>query len=171
MEGEKSAPRDVIVLGPGEGTVVAGSGGTPVVIKVHGDDVAGGGYSFMEMDVAPGPGARPHIHHEADEAFYVVDGELTVVLDGTSIVAPAGSFVLVPRGLRHTFRNQGTRPAKAVFILSPPGFERFFEELAALRQAAPSGQVDFATMRDLGQRFATEFFESWALTARRSRPA
>ncbi len=154
------APRHAIVLGPGEGTVVAGSGGTPVVIKVHGDDVVSGGYSFMEMDVPPGPGARPHIHHEADEAFYVVDGELTVVLEGESIVAPAGSFVLVPRGLRHTFRNQGTRLAKAVFILSPPGFERFFEELAALRQASPTGQVDFATMRDLGLKFATEFFES-----------
>jgi mannose-6-phosphate isomerase-like protein (cupin superfamily) len=160
MEDNTSVPRRALVLGPGEGTIVAGSGGTPVVIKIRGQDVTSGGYSFMEMDVAPGPGARPHIHHEADEAFYVVDGELTVVMDGESVVAPTGSFVLVPRGTRHTFRNQGARMAKAVFILSPPGFERFFEELAALRQASPTGQVDFATMAEVGQKFATEFFES-----------
>src|SRR6185437_15490705 len=136
----EAADGPVIIRGPGEGARLAGSGGTPTVVKLHGEEV-GGTYSFLEMEVAPGPGARPHIHRRADEAFYVIDGELTLVLEDREVRAPAGSFVLVPRGTRHTFRNLTSAPAKAVFILSPPGFERFFEELAARRAVTPGGQV------------------------------
>ncbi|MGH2458054.1 MAG: cupin domain-containing protein [Chloroflexota bacterium] len=152
----ESPGRRAIVRGPGEGTILVGSGGTPTVIKLHGDE-SGGAYSFLEIDVAPGPGARPHVHHRADEAFYVAEGELTLVLEDREVCAPAGSFVLVPRGTRHTFRNQTSAPAKAVFIVSPPGFERFFEELTERRTNAPRGELSPETIAEIGRKYDTEF--------------
>jgi len=157
LEGNSDRQDRSIVLGPGEGTVAAGSAGTPTVVKLHGEDVRGA-YSLMELEVAPGPGAGPHVHHQADEAFYVVDGEMLVQLGDRTVHAPKGSFILVPRGLRHAFANAGSTPARAVFICSPPGFERFFEELAALRRAAPSGQLDAETVAEIGRKYATEFW-------------
>ena len=155
--GSGSATR-IVVRGPGEGQVMLGSGGTPTIVKARGDDV-GGAYSLLEMNVPPGPGARPHVHHQTDEAFYVVDGELTIQIEDTVLQASAGSFVLVPRGMRHTFWNAGDRQSRAVFICSPPGFERFFEELSDLRRASPTGQIAFEAIRQVGLKYETEFFE------------
>lgn len=146
----------VIVRGPGDGARLAGSGGTPTVVKLHGEE-ASGAYSVLEIEVAPGPGARPHIHHRADEAFYVIKGEITLALEDREVRAPVGSFVLVPRGTRHTFRNLTEAPAKAVVILSPPGFERFFEELTARRATAPGGEISPETIVKIGRKYDTEF--------------
>lgn len=107
--------------------------------------------------MAPGPGAYPHVHHRADEAFYVVSGELTLILEHREVRAPAGSFVLVPRGTRHTFRNTTDDPVKAVFIVSPPGFEGFFKELAERRLTAPGGQLSPGAIVEIGQKYDTEF--------------
>lgn len=157
--GESNPRTRSIVRGPGEGKVLLGSGGTPTIVKARGEDV-GDAYALLEIDVPPGPGARSHIHHEADEAFYVVDGVLTIQIEDDILQAPAGTFVLVPRGARHRFWNDGDRPSKAVFICSPPGFERFFEELSDLRRASPTGQLAFETIRQVGLKFGTEFFET-----------
>lgn len=158
-DGEGRAETRFIVSGPGEGRVLRGSGGTPTIVKARGEDVADA-YTLLEIDVPPGPGARPHIHHEADEAFYVVEGTLTIQVEKAVITAAAGAYVLVPRGARHRFWNAGDEPAKAIFICSPPGFERFFEELSDLRQASPDGQLAFDTIRQVGRKYGTEFFDS-----------
>lgn len=158
-DGESGLKARIILRGPGEGTVFLGSGGTPTTVKARGDDV-GGAYTLLEMDVPPGPGARSHIHHEADEAFYVVDGALTIQIEDSVLQAPAGTYVLVPRGARHRFWNSGDRPSKAVFICSPPGFERFFEDLSDLRRASPTGQVAFETIQQVGRKYGTEFFDA-----------
>jgi quercetin dioxygenase-like cupin family protein len=158
-DGESSAENRLIVRGPGEGRMLRGSGGTPTIVKARGEDVAGA-YTLLEIDVPPGPGARPHIHHEADEAFYVVAGTLTIQVEEEVITASAGAYVLVPRGARHRFWNASDEPAKAVFICSPPGFERFFEELSDLREASPNGQLAFDMIRQVGWKYGTEFFDS-----------
>src|SRR5215210_3603124 len=50
-------------------------------------------------------GPEMHVHHEEDDAFYVMEGELTIDTDEGASSAPAGTFVLVPPGVRHTFSN------------------------------------------------------------------
>ena len=158
MSAEEAAKIRRIVLGPGEGIAVGGSAGTPTVVKVHGKDV-GGAYSLLDMEVPPGNGNRLHRHVYAEEAFYVVEGELTIRLGDEDLLAPAGSFVLVPRGTPHFFANRGARPAKAVFIFSPPGPEYWFEEMTELRKASPTGTLDWDSIATLARKHGTEFLE------------
>ena len=49
-------------------------------------------------------GPEPHEHADEDDSFYILEGELTFLLEGSDdVVAGPGTFVLVPPGVRHTF--------------------------------------------------------------------
>ena len=60
---------------------------------------------LLQLLVIDGRGAAPpmHIHHDADETFYVIEGELTVFVGDDEIKAGPGDFVLAPKGLPHSF--------------------------------------------------------------------
>lgn len=146
-----------LVLQPGEGTPVAGSTGARFVIKANGDATRGA-YSLIEAAVPPGiPPAPAHIHHEHEECFYVLDGELTLRLGDASLTAVAGTFVLVPRGMVHGYANESAAPARFLTAGSPAGLEGLFAEFARLRAAAPDGRLDFAAIAAAGLRFDTEY--------------
>ncbi len=81
----------------------------------------------MEVEIT-GDGPPQHIHKTEDEAFYVLEGEVKFLLGETTAIATAGSFVLVPRGTVHAWCRAGQAPAKLLAIISPPGFEQFFNE-------------------------------------------
>ena len=72
-----------------------------------------------------------HIHPFTDEAFYIGQGELTFQLGDREVVAPAGTFVFVPRGMVHTARNSGPGPMRGMFILSPGSAEHVFQPVEA----------------------------------------
>jgi len=77
------------------------------------------------ITMAPGrEGPESHVHEDEDDVFYVLDGELTFLLDEGDVPAPAGTFVLVPPGVKHTFRNALGRPTRALNIHTPAGFDR-----------------------------------------------
>ncbi len=162
--GDMTTEFDAIVLGPDEGTRsrtsgTAGAAMEVTVVKASAEDTRGA-YTLREREVPAGqPPVRPHIHHAMEEAFYVLDGALTFQLGRRTVTAGAGSFVLVPRGVLHTFANPGATPARALFVFSPPGFERYFEQLAALRQASATGQVDAATLTALAATYDTEYVD------------
>jgi mannose-6-phosphate isomerase-like protein (cupin superfamily) len=101
-----------IVLRPGEGEVVSDDPESTVVIKSGRDELAVTESRYAAGESGPGP----HVHHEHSDAFYVLDGELVFEVgeDRERVVAPAGSFVLVPPEVAHTFRNEG--PAEARFL-------------------------------------------------------
>ena len=123
-----------IVLPAGEGKVVSVLGDR-YTYKAVGEQT-GGAYGLVETAVPAGSsGPPPHIHPGGDEAFYVLDGEVTVLIGDRTITAMAGSFAFVPRGMVHTFSNRGTREARFLAIISPAGFERAFEEMG---EVAPS---------------------------------
>jgi quercetin dioxygenase-like cupin family protein len=63
----------------------------------------GGRLAVIEFLWPFGGGSPLHVHHEEDEWFYVIEGELTLWVGGETIVAPAGSFVYGPRDVPHTF--------------------------------------------------------------------
>ncbi len=111
-----------IVLPPGGGDVAA-FGEIAFALKASGEDTQGQ-YSFVE---ASGPSfATPHVHHDREEAFYVVEGTVTFLAGTDTARADRGSFLLVPRETMHAFRAEGD--AKLLIIHSPGGFERFFRE-------------------------------------------
>jgi mannose-6-phosphate isomerase-like protein (cupin superfamily) len=69
-------------------------------------------------------GPDSHVHEDEDDVFYVLDGELTFLLDEGDVAAPTGTFVLVPPRVRHTFRNALDRPTRVLNIHAPAGFDR-----------------------------------------------
>ena len=68
-------------------------------------------------------GPDVHAHPAEDDSFYVLEGELTFTLDDAEIVAGAGTFVLVPPGVPHTFSNRGDAVARFINVHAPAGFD------------------------------------------------
>jgi quercetin dioxygenase-like cupin family protein len=96
-----------IVVPPGEGEDVPRRYGERTVVKAAEAETRGA-YAVRENTVPAGFGDVPmHVHRGAEEAFYVLEGELTVFTEGRTLAAPTGSFVLIPRGSVHTHRQPG----------------------------------------------------------------
>lgn len=64
----------------------------------------GGSLGLIEQVVPPGFGSPYHVHHNEDEAFYILEGEVEFEVDGTTVVATPGTFAFVARGAAHLFR-------------------------------------------------------------------
>jgi mannose-6-phosphate isomerase-like protein (cupin superfamily) len=123
--------REGQILAPGEGKVIALPGVTAVFKAVN--DRKPGNFVVLELTADPGfAGPRPHIHHTHEELFYVLEGEFDFFVDGEIRRVGAGSFVNVPPGVMHDFRNPGTGPARWLGIASPAGLDRYFEEILTL---------------------------------------
>lgn len=120
-----------VALGPGEGATIQGPAGGPLTFKARGEQT-GGRLTAFENVIAPGDGPPLHVHAEEDEAWYVLEGDLSFRLGSELREAPAGSFVLVPRGVAHCFQNRGPGPARILVIFTPSGMERFFDRFAEL---------------------------------------
>jgi mannose-6-phosphate isomerase-like protein (cupin superfamily) len=144
------------VLAPGAGLDTARGG--RMAVKARGEETAGA-FTLLELVQPKGvPGPPLHVHHTADEAFYVLAGTLTVRLGERTLDAPAGSFVLVPRGVAHTFANRSEEPSRFLAILSPAASFGYIEEINALHAATPPGRrIDMAAAAAIGQRYETEF--------------
>lgn len=89
----------------------------------------GGRVAALEVVTPAGvPGPPPHHHEDADEFFYVISGRLGVMCDDTWTSLEPGEYVNVPRGIVHSFRNDGADDVKVITGFEPQGFERFFLE-------------------------------------------
>src|SRR5919199_1618946 len=112
-----------------------------------------GHYSLTEFTLAPPPAPGPpmHVHKAEDELTYVLEGELEFVLEERSERASVGSFFLVPKGTPHTLRNLGPGAAKILVVLTPPGFEGYWEEASQLLEVS-GGDPDPAQMRALQEK-------------------
>jgi uncharacterized RmlC-like cupin family protein len=97
-----------------------------------------------------------HIHHRTDEGFYVVRGTYGFLMDEQRIEAAAGLHVLVPRGHPHTFWNAGHDTATCLIVLSPPGFEHYFRELARGLAEADSDEAAMDLRRRLSGTYDIE---------------
>jgi mannose-6-phosphate isomerase-like protein (cupin superfamily) len=69
-----------------------------------------------------------HAHAEEDDSFYVLEGELTFIVDGDEVVAGHGTFVLVPPQVQHTFANRSDGVARCINVHAPAGFDLRLEE-------------------------------------------
>ena len=72
----------------------------------------------------------PFLHkHDFDEAFYVLEGELTFQVEDAVITKRAGELAFAPRGVAHTLANHSDAPARYVLVCTPAGFERYFARM------------------------------------------
>jgi mannose-6-phosphate isomerase-like protein (cupin superfamily) len=113
-----------------------------------------GDFSLMERLLPPG-GRRPpaHRHTNCSEAYFVLDGTVTVNVDGEDLdVGPEG-FVLVPRGTAHTFGN-GSSDGVRLLVIHAPAMDSYFAGLHDLWHQDTSPTVD--EERALMARFGME---------------
>jgi quercetin dioxygenase-like cupin family protein len=136
---EKAAAGSIF-LAPGEGKGTAPGGPRQINIKIAGEPT-GGRYSIVEDTVPAGYATELHVHRNTDEAFYVVKGPLLFQLGVDKREAPTGTFLFIPRGIPHAFMNPTTESATYVLIISPPGFEKYFEERATVANSDPTPET------------------------------
>jgi mannose-6-phosphate isomerase-like protein (cupin superfamily) len=136
---QMAAPR-AIVLGPGEGRVIPGPEG--VTLKATREETAGA-VGVFEATSPPGFGPPRHIHHDADELFYVLSGEFQFLVGEQLFHARPGAFVYVPRGTVHAPKVVGAGPGRCLAAFVPGGQEHAFEEFARLAAAeGPDAVLD-----------------------------
>lgn len=144
----------LVASGEGEAVVMGGLG---VVHKLSGLET-GGSFSVVEHPIAPGVlAAPPHTHEREDEFSLVVEGEIGVQIGNEEFTAGRGAYVLKPRGVSHTFWNPGPGAARVVEIISPAGFERYFDEIAEVIAAASGGPPDFGRISEIAGSYGLIF--------------
>ena len=105
--------------------------GGSIHIRVRSEDTDGT-FGLIEQVVPAGfPGPPLHVHPEFEETFYVIEGEIAVRVGDEGHEVGAGAVAVVPRGTPHTFANPTERPVRMLVLVTPGGFERYFEALAA----------------------------------------
>jgi quercetin dioxygenase-like cupin family protein len=111
-------------------------------------------FSLVEHPMSPRALAAPlHRHKHEDEYSYVVEGRVGALLGDEVVIGNPGDLIFKPRNQWHTFWNAGDEPARLLEIISPAGFERFFEELSDMGGVA---QADPETLADLCARYGLE---------------
>ncbi|WP_329129033.1 cupin domain-containing protein [Streptomyces sp. NBC_01476] len=107
-----------------------------------------------EITLAPHSAGPPqHRHAEHDEGFYVVSGTARFTVGHTDHDAPAGTLVMVPPGVPHTFANPGDEPVVMVNTFTPDLYVRYFRDL---RDALAGGrEVSAQTTAEVMGRYAT----------------
>jgi quercetin dioxygenase-like cupin family protein len=147
------APENEGVLAP---LSVPAQGGEPrwwgeglAVIKATGADTAGR-VAIIEVTEPPGAVAPKHVHHKEDEGFWVLEGEVTFDVGGTTLVATAGDYAFGPRDIPHSYRV-GPDGCRMLFIVTPAGFEELVRLISvpAESRTLPPGPQEPAKIADI----------------------
>jgi quercetin dioxygenase-like cupin family protein len=122
-----------------------------------GGEQSGGHFALVEYLIGPRALAAPmHTHEHEDEDTYVLEGEVGVQIGEGVLVAHPGDLVFKPRGVPHAFWNPSDKPARALEIISPAGFERYFAELAPLFPPANEGPLDEEAVGAVREKYGLE---------------
>jgi quercetin dioxygenase-like cupin family protein len=138
------------VLRPGEGRPID-LGAFRMSVKATGEQT-NGAFSILEAEEPAGFGPPLHVHRDAAEAFYVLDGEYVIFVDDLEYVCPAGSFVYIPAGLAHGFRV-GAVASRKLNIYLPAAMVGYFDELASATRA---GGVAEQSLSEIALRHSME---------------
>ena len=116
-----------------------------------------GNLGLVEHPIGPRALAAPmHTHEHEDEYTYVLEGEVGVQIGEEILVARPGDLVFKPRGVPHAFWNVAGEPARALEIIFPAGFERYFAELAPLLPPANEGPLDEEAVGAVREKYGLE---------------
>jgi quercetin dioxygenase-like cupin family protein len=157
--------RDTLEAGPGAPPAVHVASGEGTSVWLSGDlytvkldgAASGGSLTVMEGTVPPGAGPPRHIHLDADEAFFLLEGELEIAAADEVYRAREGDFVFIRRGTAHRFHNVGDRVAKQLLLFTPAGVEGFFLEAGTPAVPGtpppPASAADNARAAAVGERY------------------
>ncbi|MDX3242870.1 MULTISPECIES: cupin domain-containing protein [unclassified Streptomyces] len=142
-------------------------GGAPVGVKLLADSSASGGaLSTVRVTLGEGAdGARPHLHRNSAEMFFLLDGEAEVLSGDDVVTAERGDLVIVPPNRPHAFAAAPGSTADLLIVIAP-GVERFdyFRHLQRIRlgEATPESLLEVQELYD------NQFLRSDAWEGRRS---
>ena len=125
---------DAFIVQPGDGRLLDLGNFEAIVVASAEQTVDA--FALLQTQGEPHDFGPPlHIHHDAAEAFYVLEGEYLMFIEETQAVCPPGTFVYVPRGIPHTFKVISTGPGRKLNLFAPAAMVGFFEELAVAEAA------------------------------------
>src|SRR3984893_6936362 len=140
-----------IIRMPGEAKGVTLSG-QPLAFLVTAEDTKH--TSMFEWTLPAHFSTGLHIHRVQEETFYVLEGECDWQIADQRVRARPGTYVFIPPGVAHNIGNGSDRPARVIMTVSPPGHERYFEELATV---VSSGRPpDAKVISELRNRYDTD---------------
>jgi mannose-6-phosphate isomerase-like protein (cupin superfamily) len=144
---------DGFALTEGEGSQI-NFRGTKMVVKVSGDD-SEGRYSLIEMIHPPNIGPALHVHPNAPEAYYVLEGEYIIRCGNKTYHSRIGDFVFIPKGAPHNYQSGPT--GGKVLVISPAGLEKYFKEVANTLQI---GEIAWELEQEIARRYGREFLDN-----------
>jgi quercetin dioxygenase-like cupin family protein len=124
----------------------------PLAFLVTGEDTRH--TSMFEWTIAPRFSTGLHVHRVQEETFYVLEGECDWQIGEQRVHAARGTFVFIPPGVPHNIANATDVPARVLMTVSPPGHERYFEELSQM--VVGGKRPDSETIAALRERFDTD---------------
>jgi mannose-6-phosphate isomerase-like protein (cupin superfamily) len=131
--------------------------GALMQLKASGDQT-GGQFAFLDQRV-PGNYAAPlHIHHAEDEAWYVLEGEVTFFCGEETFAASAGSWVFLPKDIPHAFKV-GAAGGRLLTFTAPAEFAKFVAAagVPAPRLVVPPPEpMDFARLAPIAAQYGIE---------------
>jgi quercetin dioxygenase-like cupin family protein len=128
--------------------------GTQTWVTAKTAETSGGCYSLVEQLIPAGFASPYHRHTLEDESFYIVDGDVTFIVDGKKIRVGTGAYVFGPRGIPHGFRIEGTSAARVLVLATPGGFENFVMEMS--EPGPPTGPPDMGKLMALAAKYKIE---------------
>ena len=119
------------ILGPGQGERIGNGPASSTIVATR--ETTNGGFTITDTTVPAGfPGPPPHSHRRLTDSFYVLEGTLTVYVEGEAHDLGPGSYACIPPHNVHTFSNRSAAPARFLNINSPGGWEDYLRAIAHL---------------------------------------
>ena len=107
------------------------SSSTPRIKVLLRSEETEGVVSAIQITAAAGFPGPPLHHHDFDETFHILEGEMTFQVRDELVTTGAGELLFAPRGVPHTLANLSGETARYLVVCTPAGFERHFGRMAA----------------------------------------
>jgi quercetin dioxygenase-like cupin family protein len=119
-----------------------------------GPDETGGAFSQFVVDDPRGSGPPLHVHHNEDETFYVLEGQVTIFVGDERIDLEAGDYCFGPRDVPHAYLIRSER-ARMLVTISPSGSEQLFLSLGVpVTGSEPPTDTVMPPMPEMARLFA-----------------
>jgi|GEM_PF-354417 len=137
--------------------------GELAIIHVTGEET-GGHYSMVELFATKEGEAPWHIHHQEDEGFFIIEGEMTIYIGGKKVKGKPGDFILAPKGVPHMYTIDTPGHARILMTFSPAGFENFVRatSVPATSLVPPPPEtvdIDYDAVVKIASEFGAEFVD------------